>query len=210
MFSTFFEGKHLHGMDFDQKFYEETNRLYDEILSSTNNEEDNHTQDLSAPITSKEIKNAIKTYSAGKKSSDKEDINPKMFKYLGEKAIEILKKTANECLHQGKWVWSKAEVIFLRKSGKESYSKPGSYRPISISSYIGKLIEKVIAKRIQRYLSLIGLHDPDQEGFMEGRNTIRYLSRLVSAIRSDIQKKLTSNCLFLDLKRHLIVYGSEA
>ena len=201
MFATFFEGKHLHGMDFDHQFFEETNRLYHEILGTTKEDKDNLTQDLSAPITSEEIKNAIKSYSKGKKSSDKEDINPKMFKYLGEKAIQILKKTANLCLQQGKWVWSKAEVIFLRKSGKESYSKPGSYRPISISSYIGKLIEKVISKRIQRYLSLIGLHDPDQEGFMEGRNTIRYLSRLVSGIRSDIQKKLTSICLFIDFEK---------
>ena len=108
---------------------------------------------------------------------------------------------ANQCLNEGRWIWNKAQVIFLRKSGKDSYSKPGSYRPISISAYLGKLIEKIIAQRIEKFLSLIGINDPNQEGFMAGRNTIRYLNRLVTGIRSDIQKKLTSICLFIDFEK---------
>ena len=201
MFSTFFEGKHLNGIDFDQHFYEEVNRLYEGFLTTKDTEEDTSPLDISAPITIKEIKEAIKSYNKGAKSNDKDHINPKMFKHLGERAIICIQKIANQCLHQGKWVWNKAEVIFLRKSGKDSYSNPGSYRPISITSYIGKLIEKIIAKRIQSYLNLMGLHDPDQEGFMEGKNTIRYLNRLVSGIKSDIQKKLTSICLFIDFEK---------
>ena len=124
-----------------------------------------------------------------------------MFKHLGALVLKYIQKLANQCLNEGKWIWNKSEVIFLRKGGKDTYSKPGSYRPISISSYIGKLIEKIIAKRIQRYLDLIGLHDPDQEGFMEARNTIRYLNRLVMGIKSDLQKKLTSICLFIDFEK---------
>ena len=69
------------------------------------------------------------------------------------------------------------QSIFLRKAGKSTYAKPGSYRPISIPPYIGKLFEKTLARRIQKFLERLGLHDPDQEGFMEGRNTIRYLNR---------------------------------
>ena len=201
LFATFFQGKHLNGIDFDQQFYEEVNSLYDKILTTENTDEDSSILDISDHITVKEIKEGIKSYSKGTKSNDKDDFNPKMFKYLGERAIRCIQKVANQCLDQGRWVWSRAEVIFLRKSGKDSYSNPGSYRPISITSYIGKLIEKIIAKRIQRYLTLIGLHDPDQEGFMEGRNTIRYLNRLVSSIRSNIQKKLTSICLFIDFEK---------
>ena len=84
----------------------------------------------------------IKRYDKGANISGKDDINPKMFKYLGEGAIKYIQETANQCLWEVKWVWSKAKVIFLRKVGKDTYAKPGSYRPISISSYIGKLMEK--------------------------------------------------------------------
>ena len=201
MFSTFFEGKHLHGSDFDTMFCEEINKNYQEIINSELEEDNDLVTDLNADIKIEEIRTTIKKYKASGKSADKEQFNPKMFSHLGDRFLEYIQKLANICLNTGKWIWNKSEVIFLRKSGKDSYSKPGSYRPISISSYIGKLIEKIIAKRIQKFLHQIGLHDPDQEGFLEARNTVRYLNRLVMGIKSDIQKKITSICLFIDFEK---------
>ena len=203
MFNVFFEGEHLKTANFDETFFNEVNNIYSDIMNegSENTDTNKHLKELNAEITISEIKAAIKTYKASGKSSDKEEFNPKMFRHLGDKAIIYLTHLANQCLNKGKWIWNKSEVIFLRKSGKKSYSDPGSYRPISISSYIGKLIEKIIAQRIQRYLNLIGLYDLDQEGFMEARNTIRYLNRLILGIKSDIQKKLTCLCLFIDFEK---------
>ena len=199
LFGTFFQGQHLKEEQFDEIFYRETNRIYNEIIGSENNEiEENG---LNSQVTLCEIKTAIKNYKKSGKSSDKDDFNPIMFRHLGEKALHHLQKLYNLCLDTSKWVWTKAEVIFLRKAGKSTYTKPGSYRPISISPYIGKLFEKILAKRIQNFLERLGLHDPDQEGFMEGRNTIRYLNRLILGIKSDIQKKLTSICLFIDYEK---------
>ena len=158
-------------------------------------------KELNSEITETEIKAAIRNYNANGKSSDKEQFNPKMFKHLGDKILKYIKKLANICLNKGKWIWNKSEVIFLRKAGKETYDVPGSYRPISISSYIGKLIEKILAQRIQSYLNILGINDQDQEGFKAGHNTIRYLNRLVLGINSDKQKKLTSICLFIDFEK---------
>ena len=81
-----------------------------------------------------------------------------------------------------------------------SYDKAGSYRPISISSYIGKLFERVLARRLGSYLHSIGLIDSNQEGFSKGRNTVRYLHRLTTGIKGDIMKKLTVLCLFIDFE----------
>ena len=202
MFNTFFEGQHLRGGDFDKNFYDETNRIYEDIMNNRNERQDHPLlADLNSKITMQELKSTVKSYNASGKSSDKQLFNPKMFKHLGIHILNQILRLANQTLEEGKWIWNKAEVIFLKKMGKDNYSKPGSYRPISISSYIGKLIEKIIAKRIQRFLDLIGLHDPDQEGFMEARNTIRYLNRLVMGLKSDIQKKITSICLFIDFEK---------
>ena len=202
MFNTFFEGQHLRGGNFDQDFFDQTNRIYEEIINNRNQRQDHpFLVDLNSKITMEELKSTAKSYNASGKSSDKELFNPKMFKHLGIHILNQILRLANQSLEQGKWIWNKAEVIFLKKMGKDNYSKPGSYRPISISAYIGKLIEKIIAKRIQKFLNLIGLHDPDQEGFMEARNTIRYLNRLVLGVKSDIQKKITSICLFIDFEK---------
>ena len=75
-----------------------------------------------------------------------------MFKHLGKNAIDMLLKIFNLCLRQHEWFWKGAEVIFLRKPGKDSYSKPGAYRPICNTSYIGKLLEGIISIRIELLL----------------------------------------------------------
>ena len=202
MFGTFFEGHHLKDANFDDAFYVETNRIYSEIMQGDIVEEiEGPLKELNSEITVAELKVAIRQYIANGKSSDKEEFNPKMFKQLGDNILKYINKLANLCLNKGKWIWNKSEVIFLRKGGKETYDKPGSYRPISISSYIGKLIEKILAQRIQKYLNILGINDQDQEGFKAAHNTIRYLNRLVLGINSDKQKKLTSICLFIDFEK---------
>ena len=103
--------------------------------------------DLNAEITITEIEVAIKSYQSCNKSSDKENVNPVMFKHLGMQSVQYILKLFNMSLKKEKWIWDKAEVIFLKKNGKDTYAEPGSYRPISISAYIGKLIEKIIAGR---------------------------------------------------------------
>ena len=117
------------------------------------------------------------------KSVDNCNFDPTMFLHLGNEAKTVLKKLFNLCLSTKKWVWEAAEVIFLRKPGKESYAKPGSYRPICITPYIGKLFEAIIAVRLEALLLKTNHVDPDQEGFSKQKNTIRYLNRLNLGIK---------------------------
>ena len=192
--------------NFDDHFYNETNRIYKNIISTSNYDDDvgDETMDyeeINSEITIDEIKTAIKNYQTSGKSADRNKFNPVMFKHLGPKAQDSICKLANLCLNEGKWIWDKAEVIFLKKHGKTSYSQPGSYRPISISSYIGKLIEKILAARIYKYLMSLKLHDSNQEGFIPKRNTIRYLNRLINGIKGDIQRKLTTLCILIDFEK---------
>ena len=127
-------------------------------------------------------------------------MHPKMLHNLGPKALELIQDLFNGCLEKGDWIWNEAEVIFLKKDGKESYALPGSYRPISITSYIGKIFEKILAARLTTFLEQQGLLDPDQEGFTPKRNTHRYLYRLIQEIKNDL-KNHTVMTLFIDLEK---------
>ena len=152
LFSTFFEGKHLIKENFDEVFYEEINKLYEEIINDEADQENLNDEEvyiLNRNITEQEIISAIKTSG---KSVDNLNFHPTMFKHLGQNAISMLLKLFNLCLLKRQWIWECAEVIFLRKEGKDSYSNPGAYRPICITSYIGKLLEKIIAMRIEELL----------------------------------------------------------
>ena len=52
--------------------------------------------------------------------------------------------------------------------------KASAYRPISVSSYVGKLLEKILEKRIRIHCEIEGVLDEEQEGFRAQRNTSRY------------------------------------
>ena len=200
LFSVFFEAKHLKKENFDDTFYQHVNEIYERIINEENsNPEENHDLfNLNKNITIVEIKKAIK--STGK-SVDDNNFHPIMFKHLGVKALNILQHLFNLCLSQHIWVWESADVIFLRKPGKDSYSKPGSYRPICLTSYIGKLLESIMANRIEILMIALNKIDPDQEGFSKGRNTIRYLNRLDLGIKVDQENHLTVLCLFVDFEK---------
>ena len=202
LFSTFFEGKHMEEESFDDQFYQETNSLYDDIMNeerSTDDDED--TEDLNADITIGEIESAVKNYKTSGKSFDNHGYHPEMFKNLGPFSIQLILIIFNICLQLKVWIWENAEVIFLKKEGKKSYSLPGSYRPISITSYLGKLLEKILSVRAKKFLKKKNYHDPDQEGFTEMKNTIRYLNRLLLGIKSDLEQGKTVICLFLDFEK---------
>ena len=200
LFSVFFEANHLLAENFDEAFYGEINNIYDEIISQEFilHEQPEYIKKLNSPITIKEIKKAIRTSG---KSVDNYNYHPLMLRHLGEKAISLLHKLFNLCLEKHEWIWNSAEVIFLRKPGKESYAKPGSYRPICITAYIGKLLENIITIRIETLLLNQDLTDPHQEGFTARKNTIRYLSRLKLDILTDKEINLTTLGLFVDFEK---------
>ena len=200
LFSVFFEAKHLLKENFDDVFYQQVNAIYIQIISeeTLEKEQPEHIKQLNSKITIKEIKKAIKTSG---KSVDNYNFHPLMIKHLGDKAIILLQKIFNLCLQNHQWIWSDAEVIFLRKPGKGSYSKPGSYRPICITAYIGKLLETIMTNRIEYLLLQKELTDPNQEGFSSKRNTIRYLSRLNLDIQADREDNLTTLGLFVDFEK---------
>ena len=201
MFSVFFEAKHLVKENFDDIFYEQINNIYDRIIEQNEQHSENSIYQkckLYDEITAAEIRKAMKSNG---KSVDNFGFHPKMMKHLGNRAISTLEKLFNLCLSTHLWVWDGAEVIFLRKEGKDSYSKAGSYRPICITAYLGKLLESIIAARIEHYLETNQLTDPDQEGFSARKNTIRYLNRLHLGIEADKEKSMTILCLFVDFEK---------
>ena len=201
LFSTFFEGKHMEGGNFDEHFYEEINNQYEDIINDADITGNEESEALNADITELELRSSIKNYKTSGKSFDNHGNHPEMFKHLGPLTLNFILILFNLCLHMKLWVWQNAEVIFLRKEGKKSYALPGSYRPISITAYLGKLLEKILSIRAMKFLIKKNCFDPYQEGFTEKKNTIRYLNRLLLSIKSDIQKGKTVICLFLDFEK---------
>ena len=202
LFSTFFECKHMEEVSFNEEFHQQTNEQYENIMHhKENNEDQEETKELNSEISEEEIKKCLKEVKSSGKSFDNHNCQPAMLKNLGPQSLNLILFLFNLCFNMTMWIWDTAEVVFLKKAGKKVYSIPGSYRPISITAYLGKLLEKILSVRLNKFLKKKRTFDPYQEGFTEKKNTIRYLNRLLLDIKYDLHKGKTVICLFLDFEK---------
>ena len=69
--------------------------------------------------------------------------------------------------------WKESLVLLLFK--KRDKTKVGNYRPISLLSCVGKLMERCVYKYLYNYLHFYKLIHPKQSGFLKGHSTIHQL-----------------------------------
>ena len=194
---TFFTGKHLTQMKFDDKFYDKINKEVEQWSLQTH--DDMHW--CNDALTWQELNHAIKTLPTSNKAIDTDCIHPKMLKRSGPNFRELLLRLFNKCMEEKTWPWVTNKVIFMRKPGKSNYSSPSSYRPITISSYVGKLFERLLESRIRAFAEHEGILDNEQEGFRKQKSTVRLLYRLLLQCKNLKLKKQLGTLISLDLEK---------
>ena len=90
----------------------------------------------------KEVFNSFKSF----KSPGVDNIVPIALKNLGDMAIERIVRLfkASYLLGYVPNRWLASNVKFLPKMGKDSYDKPNAFRPISLTSFLHKALEKLL------------------------------------------------------------------
>ena len=96
--------------------------------------------------------------------------------------------------------WKEAHVIPLLKPGKDP-SAPSSYRPIALTSSLGKIFERLINRRLVFFLESQNFFDLNQCGFRGGRSPVDHLVRLESTIRNAFVSKQHCVSVFFDLEK---------
>lgn len=94
--------------------------------------------------------------------------------------------------------WREATVIPLLKPRKPGTDKT-SYRPIALTSCLGKLLEKIVNRRVQRYLELSSFFTTTQSGFRSAHSTLDGLSRLEHSAHLALQEHHFYVATFLDI-----------
>lgn len=85
-------------------------------------------------------------------------------------------------------IWKKAIVIPILKPGKDANS-PASYRPISLTSCVAKLMERLVGNRLQYWLESNNKLSPFQAGFRQNRGTEDQIAYMVQSITDGFQQK---------------------
>lgn len=97
--------------------------------------------------------------------------------------------------------WKHAIVIAIPKPNKD-ITDPGNYRPISLLSSVGKLLERIILRRINQHLDTARNIIPhEQFGFKRGHSTNHQLARLVRTVKDRFAAKKSSGMIMLDVEK---------
>ena len=124
-----------------------------------------------------------------------------MLRRLPAVALEVLLATFNSIWETGTFpeAWREAIVIPVLKPGK-SGSDPLDYRPISLTSALCKLMEKMINVRLSWFLERHDIFTRAQCGFRKHRSAVDHILALDTEIRAGFIKKKHIGAIFFDIE----------
>lgn len=96
--------------------------------------------------------------------------------------------------------WQKVKVVFIPKPGKEDYTSPKSFRPISLTSFMLKGMERLLDRFLKDHLEITHPFSCDQHAFQEGKSTETALHAITSLIEETIAQKEFAIATFLDIE----------
>ncbi|EFO98826.1 hypothetical protein CRE_03490 [Caenorhabditis remanei] len=138
---------------------------------------------------------------ASKVNTTPEGIPAIFLKNVCTSVAEPLSIIFNESVRTGSIpiAWKSAIVKPLHKKG--SRSDANNYRPISLTSSVSKVIEKMMRKHLTNFLNSNRLLSPSQFGFRSGMSTESQLLVYQEKIITNCLSKLVTHSVYVDFKK---------
>ena len=179
----------------NRRKHEETNATSDK--SNTYND-----HYLNASITLQELKDAIKELSVKKSAVGIDGISYTLLNNMPEKGLNCLHKIIQKCWNDQSLpeIWKTSIVLPILKTGKNKRDK-NNYRPISLTSHVSKLMEKIILNRMSYYVEKNNIIPANQNGFRKGRSTTDHIVKLSNHIKLQFSKRKGVLATFFDVRK---------
>jgi ribonuclease HI len=158
-------------------------------------------QEVDDIVNHQTVKRAISTFGPFK-AAGTDEVFPAMLKNGPKVLISHLVRLMKACLMYGHMprAWREMRVIFLPKPGRDSYTRPSSWRPISLTSFLLKLLERLIDWHIRTPLLVESLVESGQCAYLREVNTELALHRLVSVAEGALRAREIAVGVFLDIE----------
>ncbi|UYV68950.1 hypothetical protein LAZ67_6001761 [Cordylochernes scorpioides] len=120
-----------------------------------------------------------------RKSPGPDGIDNTIVKALVRGHGALLTRLYNRCMELGRFprAWKAARIALLDKSGRTGATAK-DYRPVSLLSCLGKVLDSLLAQRLTRWLESGGHLSSSQHGFRRGRSTTTCLEEILGKIET--------------------------
>jgi len=95
--------------------------------------------------------------------------------------------------------WRVANVVPIFK--KEKKNDPANYRPISLTSQIGKVLESIIADAVSNHIIGWELNRKSQHGFTKSRSCLTNLLSFLQNVTEYVDTGMPVDVIYLDFKK---------
>ncbi|KAK4829421.1 hypothetical protein QYF61_004296 [Mycteria americana] len=154
-----------------------------------------------APIIQGEMVSDLLHHLDTHKSMGPDEIHPRVLKELAD----VLTKPLS-IIYQQSWLtgevpadWRLANVTPIFKKGQKE--DPGNYRPVSLTSVPGKLMEQIILSAITRHVENNQGIKPSQHGFRKGRSCLTNLISFYDKVTRLVDEGKAVDVVYLDFSK---------
>ncbi|KAK4819943.1 hypothetical protein QYF61_015843 [Mycteria americana] len=154
-----------------------------------------------APIIQEEMVSDLLQHLDTHKSMGPDEIHPRVLKELADGLTKPL-----SIIYQQSWLtgevpadWRLANVTPIFKKGRKE--DPGNYRPVSLTSVPGKLMEQIILSAITRHVENNQGIKPSQHGFRKGRSCLTNLISFYDKVTRLVDEGKAVDVVYLDFSK---------
>ena len=135
------------------------------------------------------------------KSQGPDGIHPKLVKECKSTLVKPLELIYRKSLKSGKLPssWKQGNVTAIFKSGDKT--KPENYRPISLTSVPGKLLERIIRDQLVEHMMVNNLFAKSQHGFISGKSCVTQLLEFLEEVSEALDEGDDVDVIYLDFRR---------
>ncbi|GAB0208581.1 mitochondrial enolase superfamily member 1 [Grus japonensis] len=163
--------------------------------------EDRDGEQNKPPIIQEEAVNDLLCHLDTHKSMGPDGIHPRVLRGLAEELAKPL-----SIIYQQSWLtgevpddWRLANVMPIYKKGQKE--DPGKYRPVSLTSVPGKIMERFILSALTRHVQDNQGIRPSQHGFMKGRSRLTNLISFYDQVTRLVDEGKAVDDIYLDFSK---------
>ena len=136
-----------------------------------------------------------------RKSVGWDGVSPRVIKAVAYELAGPLSRLFNSCMREGHYPGSfkVARVVPVFKA--EDPTQFSNYRPVSVLPVLSQVFERVLYKRLTKFLDKHKVIIPGQFGFRTGHSTTMAISDMVEKVRAAWASKEVALGVFIDLKK---------